>query len=432
MFPSIILVTLFATTVWSWLPGQQKDIHSVSGVNLFSPAPTNGAYRNITTRNSQAPKIRGVNLGSYFVIEPWMIGNEWASSVCADEGSEFDCVQSIGQDAANSFFETHWDTYITEDEIQRIASYGLNTIRIPLGYWILESLIDHSCGHAEHFPMGGFKYLERLVGWASDAGLYIILDLHGAPGAQVSSQPFTGQIVGTARFYKQHNYDRAIKFFAWLAETVHSNDAFRNVGMLQLVNEPTRGSSKTHLMNSYYYPKAYETIREVEAELGVSETSMLHVQFMNEKWGSGNPTSSLQDRSFLAYDDHRYVLGDSIAGLSLLQRRYIKYDSSVNVTKEAYLLDACNANRDSGDPNTPTIVGEWSVSVADNVERSPEWDTTTENKDFYTRFFAAQVTNYEATTLGWIFWSWKTQLNDYRWSYSEAVEAGVIPWNVAN
>lgn len=29
--------------------------------------------------------------------------------------------------------------------------------------------------------------------------------------------------------------------------------------------------------------------------------------------------------------------------------------------------------------------------------------------------------------LGWIFWTWKSQLRDLRWSYQEAVAAGVIP-----
>lgn len=68
---------------------------------------------------------------------------------------------------------------------------------------------------SEHFPQGGLGYLERLVGWASDAGLYIscvsisiyiltkikflinlsiVLDLHGAPGAQVAQNAFTGQV----------------------------------------------------------------------------------------------------------------------------------------------------------------------------------------------------------------------------------------------
>jgi glucan endo-1,6-beta-glucosidase len=33
------------------------------------------------------------------------------------------------------------------------------------------------------------------------------------------------------------------------------------------------------------------------------------------------------------------------------------------------------------------------------------------------QFFAAQVKGYEKTTSGWTFWSWKTTLGDYRWTY---------------
>ena len=72
-----------------------------------------------------------------------------------------------------------------------MQSYGLNTIRIPVGYWILESIVYSD---SEHFPQGGFSYLERLCGWASDAGFYIIIDMHGAPGAQVPTNPDTGQV----------------------------------------------------------------------------------------------------------------------------------------------------------------------------------------------------------------------------------------------
>lgn len=68
------------------------------------------------------------------------------------------------------------------------------------------------------------------------------------------------------------------------------------------------------------------------------------------------------------------------------------------------------------------------------------------NKEFYTKWFAAQVHGYEKSTLGWVFWTWKTGLgDDYRWSYRgktgfnsrlecaianlepDAVRAGVIP-----
>jgi len=195
MFCSTLLVNLFIAIAWGWLPGQQRDIYSLSGVNLFDPSPSSGIYKNTTSNSPRAPKIRGVNLGSHFVVEPWMIGQDWASSVCAEEGSESDCVYSFGQEKANAFFETHWDTFITKEDMQQMASYGLNTVRIPLGYWMLEFLVDQSCKHTEYFPTGGFRYLERLVGWASDAGLYVHLELHGAPGAQVTTNSFTGQVI---------------------------------------------------------------------------------------------------------------------------------------------------------------------------------------------------------------------------------------------
>lgn len=120
-------------------------------------------------------KFRGVNLGSQFIIEPWMAGDEWNSMGCGGTNDEWSCVKAIGQSAADAAFARHWNTWTTQDDIKQIVSLGLNTIRIPVGFWIKEDLVYSS----EFYPRGGLQYLDRLVGWASDAGLYIIMDLHG-------------------------------------------------------------------------------------------------------------------------------------------------------------------------------------------------------------------------------------------------------------
>jgi len=70
----------------------------------------------------------------------------------------------------------------------------------------------------------------------------------------------------------------------------------------------------------------------------------------------------------------------------------------------------------SSDNETPTVVGEFSLSVPDSVQWSSGWDPSTQ-QSFYSQWFAAQVLNYEQDTNGWIFWTWKSQLGDYRWSY---------------
>lgn len=141
-----------------------------------------------------------------------------------------------------------------------------------------------------------------------------------------------------------------------------------------------------------------QAIRKVEDGLSVKSNDRVHIQMMNSLWGSGNPTQYIGDKSSLAFDDHRYI----------------KWDGSVAVNKDAYIRKSCDDNR-NGDG--PTIVGEWSIAVPDNVEKTPEWSTSGQ-KDFYKRWFAAQVHSYEKYTLGWIFWTWKANLgDDYRWSY---------------
>ncbi|XP_055354489.1 uncharacterized protein LOC129600112 [Paramacrobiotus metropolitanus] len=347
-------------------------------------------------------KIRGVNLGSLFVIEPWMAHTEWTRMGCADQKSEFDCVMRLGQAKANQEFQAHWDRWITQADIQKMKSYGLNTIRIPVGYWIYEDIVYKD---SEHFPQGGLAYLERLCGWASDAGLYIIMDLHGAPGAQEPQQPFTGQYAPTAGFFVSWQYDRAYKFLAWMTRLAHTNHKFRNVGTIEIVNEPARGQNS---LVHEFYPKAFEVIRNVENSLNIAADKRVHIMTMDKRWGAGDPKAGLTDLWHAAYDNHRYI----------------KYDTSVPPTRQAYLRASCN---DDLSGNWPVVVGEWSISPKISDEWGSEFNPSSPGAaEFYKKWWAAQVMAYEKQN-GWVFWSWKTDLNDYRWSYSLAVEKGIIP-----
>lgn len=167
-------------------------IFAIAACIMLSAAWMPQDSHDMTRRSLPASgKIRGVNLGSQFIVEPWMASNEWNKMGCGGTKSEFDCVSQLGQANANSAWAEHWSTWTTKDDITEMQLYGLNTIRIPVGYWIREDLVYSD---SEHFPQGGLQYLEQICGWASDAGMYIIIDLHGAPGAQVAGNPDTGQV----------------------------------------------------------------------------------------------------------------------------------------------------------------------------------------------------------------------------------------------
>lgn len=179
-----------AALVSAWLPKERNYFARQADPTTYEDTIVDG-HRTFKNRRSIPNfEIRGVNLGSQFIIEPWMASTEWANMGCGSAQSEFDCVVALGQAEANRVFANHWGSWITQNDISTMRSYGLNTIRIPVGYWIFEDLVYSD---SEHFPQGGLAYLETLCGWATSAGMYIIIDLHGAPGAQSAHQSFTGQ-----------------------------------------------------------------------------------------------------------------------------------------------------------------------------------------------------------------------------------------------
>lgn len=122
-------------------------------------------------------------------------------------------------------------------------------------------------------------------------------------------------------------YARAKTFLVWLVNTLASKNAYRNVGMIGLVNEPLQDANAVYSMRQQFYPQAYavrlspsisyheyhtnemrkQAIRAAERALGKTSNNFLHLQVMNQLWGAGNPNEFMTDRTFLAYEDHRYV-----------------------------------------------------------------------------------------------------------------------------
>lgn len=73
-------------------------------------------------------KQRGLNLGSWFVLEKWIASSPYQNAVKPGE-SDFDVAR--GKDA-KQIFERHWDEWIKEDDWQWIKDKGYNSVRIPV------------------------------------------------------------------------------------------------------------------------------------------------------------------------------------------------------------------------------------------------------------------------------------------------------------
>lgn len=195
-----------------------------------------------------------------------------------------------------------------------------------------------------------------------------------------------------------------------MTKIIHTSSAYRTVGTLQVLNEPTSGHAT---LISEFYPKAYAAIRAAESAISVPSANQLHIQFMSKTWNAGDPSTNLPSTaSSVWFDNHRYI----------------KYDSSVAPSQAAYLKASCNDNV-SASGETDLVIGEWSLSTADEQSAVFQTTTGTGNDGFYQKWFKAQAVAYEKQA-GWIFWSWKAELGDWRWSFRDAVLAGIIPRNL--
>lgn len=70
-----------------------------------------------------------------------------------------------------------FDTFITETDIRQIAGWGMDHVRLPIDYMVLED-DDRPFEYKEE----GFYYVDSCIRWCEKHNLNIILDLHRAPG----------------------------------------------------------------------------------------------------------------------------------------------------------------------------------------------------------------------------------------------------------
>jgi aryl-phospho-beta-D-glucosidase BglC (GH1 family) len=127
--------------------------------------------------NGEKLLIRGTNLGNWLNPEGYMFGFSKTNS--ARQINEM-FSELVGPDRATEFWKQFKDNYITFDDIQFIASTGANTIRLPFHYKLFTD--EDYLGITGQ--QDGFQRIDTLIGWCKKNNLYLILDMHDAPGGQ--------------------------------------------------------------------------------------------------------------------------------------------------------------------------------------------------------------------------------------------------------
>lgn len=77
----------------------------------------------------------------------------------------------------SQYSHPHFQSFIHEEDIRLIKSWGMDHIRLPVDYSVLENPAQPFT-----YQESGFGYLELCLSWCKQAGLKVVLDLHKAPG----------------------------------------------------------------------------------------------------------------------------------------------------------------------------------------------------------------------------------------------------------
>lgn len=326
--------------------------------------------------------IRGVNLGGWLVLEKWMTPSLFAGTDAVDE---YTFMQTAG---ARAKIKHHRRTFITEADFAWLASHNINTIRIPIGYWIFD-------GDAPY--VAGIGQLDWAIKMATKYHLKVLIDLHGAKGSQSGRDP-SGRI-GKAEWHTHPEYrQQTIDILVRIAQRYRTQPA---VWGIELLNEPKLGLVQWRLRK--FYRQAYHALVQV-ARPGTrivyhdAFIPMLMAQAIREV--PSHP---------VVMDTHWYQFGTVFIHIEPLSWYYRRLRWRTWVFSQLSRLQ-------------PMIVGEWSVTLSGRILAGR--DASAERKAF-AQHSARQIKAFESSTTGWFYWSYKTEEQGI-WHFRSQVEDGII------
>ncbi|RXZ81935.1 glycoside hydrolase family 5 protein [Paenibacillaceae bacterium] len=209
----------------------------------------------IVNGSNQEIKLRGVGLGSWLLPEGYM----WQFPNAGDRPRRMEQMieQLIGPDKASRFWSLYYDRYIAEVDIERIAEEGYNSVRVPINAAFLYTDRTWTVYHEAHLLL-----LDRLIGWCADRKIYVVLDLHGAPGGQTGTNIDDSEQDHPDLFTDERCQEATIALWRMLAERY--KDEWIVAGY-DLLNEPLPdwfASYNDRVMP--LYRKIIAAIREVD------------------------------------------------------------------------------------------------------------------------------------------------------------------------
>ena len=386
-------------------------------------------------------KIKGVNLGNWLVLEKWMSPALFDGTTAEDE---YYLPTQLSRDAYESRIKVHRSEYISERDFATIARMGLNTVRIPIPYFIF--------GDRPPF-IGCIEELDKAFSWAEKYGLKILIDLHTVPMSQNGFD--NGGISGVCKWAQ---YPEEVDFVVdllgklagrygkreglWGIEALNepmTEELWEAMGVQKRyppVDEELAAGSKPLTMDFLrsFYDRAFDAIKP---SLGEGKYVVFHDAFQINAW-----KDYLTQEKFIGnvvLDTHQYLMIAEMYGCPQTMEGYLQY------IEEHYVKEVASVQE-----YVPVVCGEWcifnSLAVGADTKGGQSslngmdfGDAKTiseeEKKAIYTKISQAQLEAWDKGS-GYFYWTYKMLLDTVNevnwrgwdcWDLAKSVDQGWFP-----
>ncbi|KAI3961349.1 hypothetical protein MKX01_007063 [Papaver californicum] len=299
---------------------------------------------------------------------------------------DYQLANGYGYEKAKEVLSKHRSSYIRPEDFQFLYEHGINTVRIPVGWWIAEDPNPPA-----PYIGGSLASLDDAFSWAQTYNMKCIIDLHAAPGSQNGMEHSSSRDGSTDWPTSPAYISQSLDVIDFLTSRYGNHPALLGI---ELLNEPSASGVSLDILVSYY-SKGYQIVR--------NHSSIAYV-IMCQRVGDADPLELYRANiglSNVVVDLHYYNLFDNFfANMSTLEN--IQFIHKSRQTQ----VESLNA------ANGPLVfIGEW----------VNEWSVANGSQMDYQEFGRAQLNVYDTASFGWAYWTLKNDRN--HWD---------LEWNIKN
>ena len=206
--------------------------------------------KKIIDQNGNEVLLRGMGLGGWMLMEGYMM----QSSDVADTQHEFRqrLEDLMGVENTNVFFDKWLENHVTKADIDSLSSWGFNSVRLPMHYNLFTLPIEEESIEGENtWLTKGFTIIDELLQWCEENEVYLILDLHAAPGGQGANAAISDYNPDLPSLWESElNKNKTIALWKKLAERYKDEEWIGGYDLLNEVNWEMENDNE-ELLNLY-------------------------------------------------------------------------------------------------------------------------------------------------------------------------------------